>query len=390
MDCSYILYELSICTMLVLAKDAGMLFAVTIVVLFWVDTIKREKEQEKGISKNILIICAVFPISVFALKFLWGLNIKMNGANVLFSQPVDFKSLALVLLGRESSYRTEVWRNYCRQLISHKIPIGNTGIEINYITLFVMLVCLLYWLLHKQTGKRIEGIGNKTFIGTIVLLTAVYIIGLCITYMYKFTEYEAKQYASFQRYINILFLAVWILINMLVLELINGSPQKHKMTGMVFICIVAASIPLETIDSFVRRQEIVDSANSRSAYEEISEKIMRESGEEISKVYLISQESSGYDWFVIRYNVRPNYIDNLNGRWSIGKPFYEGDVWTREMTAEQWKEELKNNYDLVALYKVNEYFMQNFAVVFENPNEIEENEVYRVNKQTGLLEKCVD
>ncbi len=40
----------------------------------------------------------------------------------------------------------------------------------------------------------------------------------------------------------------------------------------------------------------------------------------------------------------------------------------------------------VALYKINNYFLQNFGGLFQDPAAIRENTVFRINKETGLLE----
>ena len=69
----------------------------------------------------------------------------------------------------------------------------------------------------------------------------------------------------------------------------------------------------------------------------------------------------------------------------MGQPFYEGDIWTVEKTPKQWREELKSNVDYVAIYHLNEYFMENYSEVFEKPEEIRENGIYKVNKETGTL-----
>ena len=108
-----------------------------------------------------------------------------------------------------------------------------------------------------------------------------------------------------------------------------------------------------------------------------------------SKIYLISQGTTGFDYWVLRYNIRSNRINlshNPMFTWSIGVPFYEGDVWTRSISPQEWQAELLLDYDYVALYKINNYFLQNFGGLFQDPAAIRENTVFRINKETGLLE----
>ena len=107
-----------------------------------------------------------------------------------------------------------------------------------------------------------------------------------------------------------------------------------------------------------------------------------------SHIYFVSQEDAGYDYWVMKFSIRPNYL-NDNFSWSIGKSFYDGDIFTKEMDKSQWQEELVREYDYVVLYKLNGYFYENFSDLFMNPDDIEENVVYRVDKKRGLLEKCM-
>lgn len=62
-----------------------------------------------------------------------------------------------------------------------------------------------------------------------------------------------------------------------------------------------------------------------------------------------------------------------------------GDMYSVEKSPEEWMDELVENYDYVALYKLNDYFIQNYAEMFEG-EEIVSNALYRVNKQTQTLE----
>jgi hypothetical protein len=128
---------------------------------------------------------------------------------------------------------------------------------------------------------------------------------------------------------------------------------------------------------------VKESLEIRDSYTEICDKIMDCSTVE-SNIYVVQQESNGFDGLVIRYAVRPNYVAGA----SIGEPFYDGDVWTKELTVEEWIEDLCENYDFVALYKLNDYFYQEFSSAFADPDDIEENAVYAVNRETRLLEKC--
>ena len=70
---------------------------------------------------------------------------------------------------------------------------------------------------------------------------------------------------------------------------------------------------------------------------------------------MVHQSCAGGDgayYWVIRFNARPN-ATNEHFSWSIGKAFYEGDIFTREISAEQWQQELIREYDYVAIFRIN-------------------------------------
>lgn len=56
--------------------------------------------------------------------------------------------------------------------------------------------------------------------------------------------------------------------------------------------------------------------------------------------------------------------------------------------ADQWQTDLIQNYDYVALYRLNDYFYEHYSVVFEDPAQIKENAVYLMDKDTGVLVFC--
>jgi hypothetical protein len=153
--------------------------------------------------------------------------------------------------------------------------------------------------------------------------------------------------------------------------------------GLAVVAIMIAISPNDKMYGFINRETVISSIEIRDSYTEICDKIMNCSTGD-SNIYIVQQESTGLAGLVIRYAVKPNHVYGA----SIGQPFYDGDIWTKELTAEEWIEDLCESYDFVALYKLNDYFYQEFSSVFADPDDIEENAVYAVDSETRLLEKC--
>lgn len=383
-DLVYSLYIWMLCAVLVLAKDAGMLFAVFLAAAYLLDALLCNQEQVKNPVTEKIGILAMTAIAVALPKFLWKKEIVVSGAAVSFSKSVELKSLILLLLGRDDSYRSTVVDNFRNAMFEKQVTLGNISISFNYAILLITGVVLVY-LLYRVYACRNCGTGKGTvFVFSLAAAQLVlYSLGLCIIYAFKFSEYEAVRLASFTRYIHIGFLSCALFLLAGLLWCMETYLQKTQVKEVLVLYALLVIFPLKPIADLANRETVTQSIRMRKPYQEISGKILSQTPEG-SKVYLVSQESTGLDYWVLRFSVRPNRV-NENYSWSIGESFYEGDVWTKAMTAEQWQALLADEYDYVALYKINDYFLDNFSQVFENPETIANNTVYTVDKTTGKL-----
>ena len=156
----------------------------------------------------------------------------------------------------------------------------------------------------------------------------------------------------------------------------------------VFVSIVIILTPFSNVKNFINKDGVRESLTVRARYCEIIDRV-NDNCKEHSKIYFISQEDKGYDYQVIRFSLRPHIIDNPFA-WSLSEdePFYEGDIWTKKMSAADFKELLfAQNYDYVAIYKTNDYFSSNYASLFEKPDEIENNSVFRFDREKQILQR---
>lgn len=385
-DWSYDAYVLLNISMLVLAKDAGMLFAGFMLVTYLVDNVFYRK-----LEKRKQFLSLIFGGAALLLpKMLWSYNIKVNNADVAFSNKIDVIELFKVLFGIDrTSYRVEVVHNFFEGLFTRYFEASVLNIRVPYILLFLVLMAACYGMYRKYNvcdpAYKKE---RKPILILFMIETVVYVLGLCITYMFKFSEYEAVRLASFERYMHIMLQGLLVFLLMIV---VNYLLSHH--TSVIFktciLCIIFAMLQWGMVKDVAKRTTVTNTVNTRVRYLPIIEKveeITKETGQ-VYEIYIISQESAGYDGLILRYSLRPNKIV---GSESIGKPFYDGDIWTAEKTAEEWQEELKSNADYVALYHLNDYFMEEFSEVFENAEDIHENGVYKVDKESGLLTLCAE
>lgn len=384
-DIFYSVYIWLLIATLVLSKDAGMIFAAFLAILYVADYWIVQQEMKIKFNKPLLGNVLVTVFAVLVPKMLWKWNVTITKAHISFESKIDSGSLLAVLTGKDDSYRSEVLKNYIYALFEEHITLGTTGIQLSYFMVIVIEAVLLYVLLRNLKSKQIITLKQMTlYMAVSIVQTIVYILGMCVIYMFNFSEGEAIELASIDRYLGTIFmingLAIWVMSCKMV-SLAVAS--KKRIYGFILLMMILLITPLT---SFV---DMLSGANKDEAYEYIgamdilSEKILEKCDGD-DKVYIIAQGDEGFERLVLKYNIRPN-IGN-SAAWSIGEPEDEDDVYTVPMTPEEWRKKLlEEDYDYVALYRLNDYFYETYDVLFDDPGYIGQDRVYEVNKETGIL-----
>jgi len=131
---------------------------------------------------------------------------------------------------------------------------------------------------------------------------------------------------------------------------------------------------------------IQDTITKRALYTPIT-RIKQVVNPKTDKVYIIAVATNGFDYWVNRYNITP-IMTNINKEsWSIGKPYYKGDIWTEDISKVEWTEVLKVNYNYVYIYKTNNKFNKTYGSIFQGgSSHIKNNTLYHVNKiNSGIM-----
>jgi hypothetical protein len=117
-------------------------------------------------------------------------------------------------------------------------------------------------------------------------------------------------------------------------------------------------------------------------YKTLTEKIKFLNLTTDDRVWIISQDTMGFEFYIFQYEVLPASVGSIP--FSIGTPSSPQDIWTDpKMTPEKWDEAL-DNYDYVLIFKTTDSFVSEFGPMFEDPSSLIEQGIYRVEKdQTG-------
>jgi hypothetical protein len=254
------------------------------------------------------------------------------------------------------------------EVLKENLVYGIINSIVNFNTITLSIIYMILLLLGLKNKK------SKYYIGCIMGGLAIYIAGLAFIYCFKFTEYEAVKLASYSRYISIYMVAVLFVIAAVIVN------QKEKTIPLLIILLF---VPYNSLLGI--RYTVGESVAFRKPYESaidtIDEKIDND-----DKVYIISQNTSGYDYWVLRYTLRPNMINEAS-TWSIGTKYGEGDIWTKEFTQEEWMDKLvEEDYDFVYLYKCDNQFKDEFQNLFIDASDIEDRTLYKVETKSRKLE----
>lgn len=366
---------MAVSSMLVLMKDAGMLFAGILAFLYMI-TLWREEGMSiwQRMSETLLEVAAVI-----LPKGLWSNYLERTSAEIVFSAPVDLRELWRVITSEQWDYRKITLHNYAHAMFQGRVQLGSLKIWVSY---FGLAVALVFFLVLLTRGKKNRWI----LISGVLAQLAIYSAGLVVMYLFKFNEGEAVELASLDRYLGMTYLAVWLLVILLILDFAERRKMKEK-TGMeIFLTAgLLVIVPLKTVENYVNRDSVKETRQFRSEYQELTAKI-RSIVPENDRIFLISQENNGIDYWVLRYDIRPR---RANGRdWSIGGPYAEEDNWSVQLSCEEFWNRLEQSYQYLALYRTNDYFYENYGELFAEDTEIENNGLYFINRETGKLEKC--
>ena len=395
---SFSLINTGICLfVLTLTKESGAGLAAIAIVIIVVDILSNRNGLGlyiKNINgkRSIGRIAVLFsPLAmIFVSKYSWSVYLSITKADTMWSSggPSIFSIFSNDLLG----YQGQTISNFVTALTSTNLT--DYTIKITFLGWFILLILLsmsICTFICKENEKnRFRQAFISLHIGIII-----YCIGLLYIYLFKFSEYEALRLASYIRYIGTCLIgALTFLISIAFIKDFQSSSgevnsircdNKKKISLPFLLLLVLLFItPLTAINGItvLAEDSIKIGSDVRFDYNNIS-RLNQVLNPEKDRVYFVSIADIGYDYWVARYSITPVHInDNLT--WSIGEPYYEGDIWTQNISADEWSEQLFDNYTYVYIFKTNDVFNQNYGQFFEN-GVIQTDALYSIDKTNSTV-----
>lgn len=364
---------------LVLSKDVGFMFAILAVILMLINIWGFGKVETSGTKRIPPIIISILGIAglLFA-KYSWKYEIRNVGAS--FAQPIIWKDFIGIITGTIQDYRRDVLKNYIYMLFEKRWNMGILSLSVVEIMLAFCVLFIVILYINKKNNSNYNLKSVIVSVVSVMTINIFYIFGLLVLYMFRYSEYEALKLASSTRYLNICFTSTLILI---LLMFFGGICKENRLkSAHLFFLTVAVLLTAPKMDlaKFISRYDCKVSLDTQSVYLDSADKIKSNIKDQNSPIYMISQGSTGYDFWALRYCSIPNYVKDGG---SIGSPCYEGDVWTENVSPEDWMQDLRENFGYVMLFSLNDDFKNRYNSVFED--NIIEGGLYRVNRENGKL-----
>ena len=342
---------------LALIKYSGFGFLAIVLLIIFIDCIRRKAKKEK-IRTEILSIIAGVIIS-FTLLGLWNFNMKANKQNTNWNiENVSLgKIVNLIFNGKEPDGKRGFTTRYLNSIF-FRTTITERQLTISTATLLIITLNLFVYKNIKEKKKY------KYYSVALYAFQLIYLIYMLFLYLFLFNEEETLAFSSFERYFGTIFLAT------IMFHIFIGIENKEDFNIreiIIIMCIILAFLPIKTIQEKIinGKQEKIIALNERKRYMVVTN--YKEKLSENDRIYYIDKTpyESKYSLQIVKYQMLPVIVENT------GK-------------IEDLKE---NNYTYLYIYKTNDSLNEEFKELY---NIIPQDEtMYKIDNKNGdiVLEK---
>lgn len=373
----YELFELALAiTVLLMSKMTALAFLPMIVIfyvvysLFYMDQKIGKINMLKVLGQAAIITAVPLVLwkiyNVYASKFLGGYaGTKGTGGQSYAGH--NLSSLIRVLSHDGSiSYQHDVERSYLDAIVSRGL-VGNVPYVQMVVILFILLIVFSFFAADKVNGKKVR-------ITALWVLVAGLAYGLLMYYLYMsgFSEYEARQLASFDRYMDTFIVAAIFLALGTVFYFAKVDSLVIMMLGVVM---------LQNLIFFGNCEQVLPGnlTESEALYNPEADHLKNSVPEDAKVAVIIKNEMSlaedalEYYSFPVTIGVAyPNDVkDDLN-RFSY-------DYSDEELA------EFILKYDYIYFMNIDDAFIEKYSGIFANPEDVVRGEIYQVSYEDGKI-----
>lgn len=371
------------CGLLVLLKATGLPFALVACAVTSISILLRRRDRM--LTGRTLVELLIVPAAVIVVNSLWTkFSISIGGESGSGYVINGFKTLAGALsddalTARNSQILREMYTRLAIGLPAYSgVPLfgirPTTAIRPIYVLSTLAVLSLIICFLFRKSLASYA----LTF-ATIALGAAAYILLLLILYLERFSDYEALQLASFERYLGTYLLSWSVLCGTLIVTAVSHGIRKPWGLPLLLIALLACYPVLFRIEF-----ELGTDAQYRKIHVELPRRQVRRLADEAKRflkpaetVYFIKQADTGFGIYAFQFEMNENPTQAVC--WSLGKPYSAADVWTCDASLE---EKLKG-YTILVIAAADEAFWLRFGSAFDAEERRKSEGVYRIDWTEG-------
>lgn len=387
-------------TVLMMCKMTAVPFAV----LIWIFYIWNERRRNRWFSANWKWQLLPFVVS----GGLWGIYNWFVKLYVEVGGMQSYGGLtAKLLIGVILHNGTVTWQNdvetsYWKAIVSQGLVGGAPFAFVAAMTIAVLILvyrrtvffadecrtCNEKGRLNNKGVRSINAdtgaecaflMGRETYrqmLIWLVLSTAAYVLMMCILYDTSFTEYEARQLASYDRYMS-----SWLIMMVYLTAAILLTVWQRRQNSALSLSIIALLSFVVVSDNRWQLLSGIQHTELDIARYEGECNLINSAVAEDESVLIIERGSNGLMTTKVGYYCLPRVISFL----SPGPAVYDGDIWSTDMTPDELKEQMVS-YDYVYFIYVDSAFADKYHEILPEIDTGTEGILYRVYDQAGNLE----
>lgn len=371
------------CGLLVLLKATGLPFALIACAVSSISILLRRRDRM--LTGRTLVELLIVPAAVIVVNSLWTkFSISIGGESGSGYVINGFKTLAGALsddalTARNSQILREMYTRLTIGLPAYSgVPLfgirPTTAIRPIYVLSTLTVLSLITCFLFRKSFASYA----LTF-ATIALGAAAYILLLLILYLERFSDYEALQLASFERYLGTYLLSWSVLCGTLILTAVSHGIRKPWGLPLLLIALLACYPLLFRIEF-----ELGTDAQYRMIHVELPRRQVRRLADQAKQflkpaetVYFIKQADTGFGIYAFQFEMYENPTQAVC--WSLGKPYSAADIWTCDASLE---EKLKG-YTILVIAAADEAFWRRFGSAFDAEERGKSEGVYKIDWTEG-------
>lgn len=378
------------CAVVTLSKQAGLALAVFLCAAALLDALYIRRQSVLPIRYDRMrgfgtaALCAVATGGAYAS---WQLKLNLDGSVKLFSEPVDLAVFWNAVAGRDAGYRGKALETFFRALFVGRQDIGApgyVGLTFSWLALVLglLVITVLLALAYRARGR--DMLRFDTTLAVLFIGCVLFAVGLAVSYLFQFTEQEALNLASFDRYMNIPLAMITITLFLLGANLASEPGRDGRRIAIALLVVVLALAPLKELGNFALRRNTTYSKSVRAPFETTIRLVPALIDESDVKISVVSIGSRDFDLQMLAFCLRPLHATDYSSNTLM---LTEDDVCSVPLSPGDWIAALeRDGFDFVLLYQINETFTSEFSAAFTSPDTIAQGGLYRLNALTGLLD----